>query len=309
MDDPHSDPAAADASYELFVRRFAHHEPELRRYIRSLLPQPTDADDVLQQTAIVCGRKFGQFDPGTSVLKWACIVARFEALAYRPKMARDRLVFRKDVLEFMVDDQGGLATCLDAVTGAGIWKGRLGHGISHWASPMFADGKIYFFSREFDVTAIAYDVPLYQHLKDPSTGMSLFNLLEECARLDYDAVDPTGYFFPGYSEVPDGKFLWQFKRRAFDPGLSISGTGIRNDFAEPETHGRMEELPKVMDVVEKLAENAQQPAAIEMGLHDVPSTPLLFAPGSGLAATVLCNARDHAAFLPPDRNPVFGRAV
>ena len=104
MDDPHSDPAAEDASYELFVRRLAHHEPELRRFIRSLLPRLTDADDVLQQTAIVCWRKFHQFDPNTNFLKWACIVARFEALAYRRKMARDRLVFREEVLELMADE-------------------------------------------------------------------------------------------------------------------------------------------------------------------------------------------------------------
>ncbi len=33
--------------------------------------------------------------------------------------------------------------------------------------------------------------------------MSLFDLLEECARLNFDAVDPTGYFFPAYPKVPE----------------------------------------------------------------------------------------------------------
>ena len=42
--------------YETFVARFAHFEPDLRRFIRSLLPTWTDADDVLQQTAIVIWR-------------------------------------------------------------------------------------------------------------------------------------------------------------------------------------------------------------------------------------------------------------
>ena len=63
--------------------------------------------------------------------------------------------------------------------------------------------------------------------------MSLFDLLDECARLDFDAVDPTGYFFPGYPEVPDTNFINAFKRHAFKLGLDISGTGIRNDFATP----------------------------------------------------------------------------
>ena len=37
-------------------------------------------------------------------MKWACVIARFEALAYRRKMARDRHVFREEVLELMADE-------------------------------------------------------------------------------------------------------------------------------------------------------------------------------------------------------------
>jgi len=90
--------------YELFVRRFAQFEPDLRRFIRSLLPTSTDADEVLQQTAIVIWRKFDQYDPSTHFMKWACVIARFEALAYRRKIARDRLVFREDIFTLMADE-------------------------------------------------------------------------------------------------------------------------------------------------------------------------------------------------------------
>tara|TARA_R110002096_G_scaffold39182_16_gene107437 strand:+ start:269 stop:820 length:552 start_codon:yes stop_codon:yes gene_type:complete len=93
-----------DARYEVFVQRFAHYEPDLRRFIRSMLPTWTDTDEVLQQTAIVIWRKFDQYDPETNFMKWACVIARFESLAYRRKMARDRLVFREDVMELMADE-------------------------------------------------------------------------------------------------------------------------------------------------------------------------------------------------------------
>ena len=96
--------AEDDARYETFVARFAHHEPDLRRFIRSLLPTAVDTDEVIQQTAIVIWRKFDQYDPETNFIKWACVIARFEALAYRRKMARDRLVFREDVMELMADE-------------------------------------------------------------------------------------------------------------------------------------------------------------------------------------------------------------
>ena len=105
MSKPENDPnPQEDARYEVFVKKFAHHEGDLRRFVRSLLPNWTDADEVVQQTAIVMWRKFDQYDPGTNFMKWGCVIARFEALAYRRKMARDRLVFREDVLELMADE-------------------------------------------------------------------------------------------------------------------------------------------------------------------------------------------------------------
>lgn len=97
-------PSDDDTRYENFVARFAHYEPDLRRFIRSLLPTAVDTDEVLQQTAIVIWRKFDQYDPETNFMKWACVIARFEALAYRRKMARDRLVFREDVMELMAEE-------------------------------------------------------------------------------------------------------------------------------------------------------------------------------------------------------------
>lgn len=113
-----------DTRYELFVQCLAQQEPHLRRFIRSLLPTWTDVDEVVQQTAIVAWRKFDQYDPQTKFIKWACVIARFEALAYRRKMARDRLVFRGDLLELMADEgveeldarmgeQDVLETCLE----------------------------------------------------------------------------------------------------------------------------------------------------------------------------------------------------
>lgn len=90
--------------YELFIQRFTSSEQDLRRFIRSLVPTWTDTDEVLQQTTMVIWRKFEHYDPDTKFMKWACVIARFEVLAYRRKMARDRLVFREDVLDLMADE-------------------------------------------------------------------------------------------------------------------------------------------------------------------------------------------------------------
>lgn len=64
--------------------------------------------------------------------------------------------------------------------------------------------------------------------------MNLDDLLEYCAANQFDAVDITAYYFPGYPEVPSDEYLYHIKQKAFLLGLEISGTGVRNDFTHPD---------------------------------------------------------------------------
>ena len=75
-----------------------------------------------------------------------------------------------------------------------------------------------------------------EHLR--SGEADLFDMLDFCARYNFDAIDPTGYYFPGYPEPPQKVFINEFKRKAFLLGLDISGTGVRNDFANPDSAAR-----------------------------------------------------------------------
>lgn len=68
--------------------------------------------------------------------------------------------------------------------------------------------------------------------------ISLFDVLDFCAEYNFDAIDPTGYYFPDYPNVPDDHYIAEFKKKAFLLGLEISGTGIRNDFANPDKKHR-----------------------------------------------------------------------
>ena len=71
---------------------------------------------------------------------------------------------------------------------------------------------------------------LTANAQDASKGLDLFQLCDFCAQHDFDGVDVTGYFFPGYPKLPDDGYVFRLKRHAFDLGLGISGTGVRNDF-------------------------------------------------------------------------------
>ncbi|MDP2336223.1 MAG: sugar phosphate isomerase/epimerase family protein [Bacteroidota bacterium] len=68
--------------------------------------------------------------------------------------------------------------------------------------------------------------------------MNLDELLEFCAANQLDAIDITAYYFSGYPEVPSDEYLYHIKQKAFLLGLEISGTGVRNDFTDPDPEKR-----------------------------------------------------------------------
>jgi sugar phosphate isomerase/epimerase len=71
---------------------------------------------------------------------------------------------------------------------------------------------------------------------------NLFELIDYCHENGFDAIDPTGYYFPGYPEVPDDSYINKFKRKAFLAGIEISGTGVRNDFANADAQSLVGDL-------------------------------------------------------------------
>lgn len=81
------------------------------------------------------------------------------------------------------------------------------------------------------LNAYSFLEPLTANQSDPSKGIDLFGVCDFCARHDIEAVDLTGYFFPGYPRVPDDTYVNRIKRYTHDRGIVISGTGVKNNFA------------------------------------------------------------------------------
>ena len=89
--------------------------------------------------------------------------------------------------------------------------------------------------------------------------MSLVEFAEFCAKANFDAIDPTGYYFPGYEKnglgVPTDTLIYELKRRCFDLGLGISGTGIGNNFTTADKAARdldVQRIKKWVEVAAKL---------------------------------------------------------
>ncbi len=94
---------------------------------------------------------------------------------------------------------------------------------------------------------------LNANTKDASKGVNLFQVCDFCAEHNFDGVDLTGYFFPGYPKAPDDSYIFRLKRHAFDLGLGISGTGVRNDFTTADKAVRAEGVQRIKTWIEVAA--------------------------------------------------------
>jgi outer membrane protein assembly factor BamB len=109
-----------------------------------------------QQPAILAIRPDGKGDVTRSHVAWT--VSRGAPLTPSPLLVGDELYVATD---------GGIVSCLDARSGALHWQQRLGAGVS--ASPVFADGRIYFLDEEGTTTVILPGTA-FQHVATNAIG-------------------------------------------------------------------------------------------------------------------------------------------
>lgn len=99
------------------------------------------------------------------------------------------------------------------------------------------------------VNAFSFSRMLNAKLKQRSDGMDLFDLVDFCAKHDIDGVDPTGYFFPGFPDVPPDSYIFDLKRKAYECGVGISRTGARNNFTTSDKEKRAADVKIIKDWV------------------------------------------------------------
>ena len=87
-----------DRSKQLMLL-MTQHQRRIFGYIYTLVPNRTDAEDILQETSLVVCEKFGQFKVGTDFAAWACQIAYWEVRRARQKFARAKVVFNQEVVD------------------------------------------------------------------------------------------------------------------------------------------------------------------------------------------------------------------
>lgn len=91
----------ADQQHQNFLRAFTLHEPAIRAFVRRLVPARADADDILQEVAIVLWEKFDEFRQDGDFRAWAYGIAKYKVLSRLRDLSRDRIVLSSDVIELI----------------------------------------------------------------------------------------------------------------------------------------------------------------------------------------------------------------
>jgi RNA polymerase sigma-70 factor, ECF subfamily len=84
---------------EQFAALWTAAQPTISAFIRTLIPNYQQADEVLQRVAVTLVRKFDQYDQSRPFGAWAVGVAKYEVLYYRRERATDKHLFGDTIVE------------------------------------------------------------------------------------------------------------------------------------------------------------------------------------------------------------------
>jgi RNA polymerase sigma-70 factor (ECF subfamily) len=89
------------------------HQRQIFSYIYVLVPNRSDAEDLLQETSLVICEKFQEFREGSDFVAWACQIAYWRVRYSRQKFARSKVVFDQDILDVVAKTAGSMTDELD----------------------------------------------------------------------------------------------------------------------------------------------------------------------------------------------------
>lgn len=97
------------SSSQELVPLITEFQGRLYGFLLSILGNPDQANEVLQETNLIMWKKSEEFQIGTNFKAWSFRIASLQAMAYRQKQMRDKHVFDEDLFVDMVQE----ATKLD----------------------------------------------------------------------------------------------------------------------------------------------------------------------------------------------------
>ncbi|MBI9017497.1 MAG: sigma-70 family RNA polymerase sigma factor [Phycisphaerae bacterium] len=84
---------------EEFLKLVMANQHRIKAFIRIMMPNISDADDIMQETMLVMWRKFSDFQPETNFVSWAVKIAHLQILSFRKTNRNKRLLFNEELFE------------------------------------------------------------------------------------------------------------------------------------------------------------------------------------------------------------------
>jgi RNA polymerase sigma-70 factor (ECF subfamily) len=101
------------AAQQRFLSLFLRSEREVFRYVAALIPNVADAEDIVQQTALVLWEKFDAYDDGQPFTPWACRFALNKTRQWLERRQRWQALLEKGLAEELAHRREELRPELD----------------------------------------------------------------------------------------------------------------------------------------------------------------------------------------------------
>lgn len=88
-----------DRKKDQFVPLLVANYVRIKSFIFTMLPNGTDADDVMQETCVTLWNKFDDFQLDTDFVRWAVTVAKYKVFEFRRKNSHNPVMLDTRVLE------------------------------------------------------------------------------------------------------------------------------------------------------------------------------------------------------------------
>ena len=85
-----------------FIELYSKEQKKIFLYILSMVHNRSDAEEIMQQTAMDMWNLFDRFSEGSNFAAWGCTVARFRILDFRKKQKKDKLFLSNEVYDKVV---------------------------------------------------------------------------------------------------------------------------------------------------------------------------------------------------------------
>lgn len=103
------------------------------------------------------------------------------------------------------------------------------------------------------LNAYSFNKLLNDNIKGRGEGVTLLQVLEFAAKCGFEGFDATAYYFPNYPNTPPDSYISMLRQRAKDLGLTICGTGTRNNFTTADKSVRADGVKHIKAFTEVAA--------------------------------------------------------